>query len=328
MPRIVLCFPVEPVHIQQIAEAAPGYDVMDAGQERIAQAIFEADIFCGHPKVPMDWDGVVQQGRLQWIQSSAAGLDHLLMPSVIGSSIVITSASGVLGDQVSEHCLALTLGWLRRLPRFLKAQADREFIRRPTLDVHGKTIGIVGFGGVGRRIAQVFRVFKTKIIAVDMFPEACPPLADETVHFDQLDAVLPRVSILILSTPLTPQSRGMMNLRRLSLLSKNALLVNMGRGPLVVESDLVKALQSQMIAGACMDVTEKEPLSPESPLWSMDNVIITPHVAGQCERRAGQMTDFFCANLKRYLRGEPLRNLVDKTLGFPRPENLAWPPEA
>lgn len=325
MARIVLCYPLEASHCAEIAAAAPGYEVVDAGQTGIAEAIFSADIFCGHPKVPMDWERVVAQGRLKWIQSSAAGLDHFMVPAVIESPVIVTSASGVLGDQVAEHCLALTLAWLRKLPRFWQAQQDKEFVRRPTLDLHRKTVTIVGFGGVGRRIAEVFRVFKTRLLAVDLFPEACPPLADEIFPASDLDQVLPRTDILILSAPLTPQTRGMIQAQRLALLPPHALLVNMGRGPLVVERDLVMALKQKVLAGACMDVTEVEPLPVSSELWDLPQVIITPHVAGQCERRAGQMTDFFVDNLRRYFAGRPLRNLVDKQLGFPRPEHLAWP---
>ena len=131
--RIVLCYPVEAAHIARITAAAPpDAEIIDAGQEGIAEALFEADIFCGHAKVPVDWDGVVRRGRLRWIQSSAAGMDHCLVPSVIESDIVVTSASGVLADQVAEHTLALLTAWTRQLPVFFRAQQRKEFIRRPT----------------------------------------------------------------------------------------------------------------------------------------------------------------------------------------------------
>ena len=113
----------------------PEAEIVDAGQEQIAKELFRADIFCGHAKVPVDWDGVVRQGRLRWIQSSAAGMDHCLVPSVIESDIVVTSASGVLADQVAEHTIALMTAWCRSLPTFLRAQQKKEFIRRPTRDL-------------------------------------------------------------------------------------------------------------------------------------------------------------------------------------------------
>ena len=122
--QIVLCYPVEAKHIEQIAAVMPEAEIVDAGQEQIAEELFRADIFCGHAKVPVDWDGVVRQGRLRWIQSSAAGMDHCLVPSVIESDIVVTSASGVLADQVAEHTIALVTGWCRSLPTFFRAPAE------------------------------------------------------------------------------------------------------------------------------------------------------------------------------------------------------------
>ena len=323
MPRIVLCYPVESRHIAQIEAAAPDWEVIDAGQERIAAELLGADIFCGHPKVSVDWPAVVAAGRLKWIQSSAAGLDHLLVPSVVESDVVVTSASGVLADQVAEHALAMTLAWLRSLPRFQQAQHEREYIRRPTRDLHEKCVVIVGFGGVGMRIAEVFSAFRTHRIAVDLFPECREGLVEEVVHVDRLHDVLPQADVLILSAPLTPYSRGMIGAAELALLKPDCLFVNVGRGSLVVQSDLIAALQSSSLAGACLDVADPEPPEPDSPLWGMENVLLTPHVAGQSGRRIDQMTDFFCTNLRNYFSGAPLVNLVDKQLGFPRPVSTA-----
>lgn len=297
--------------------AAGDAEIVDAGQERIAREIHDADIFCGHAKVPVDWEQVVRAGRLKWIQSSAAGLDHCLVPAVVDSDIIVTSASGVLADQVTEHTLGLILAWLRSLPVFQRAQDKHEFIRRPTRDLHRSTIGIVGLGGVGRRLAAALSFFKTRILATDMFPVDKPDYVDELWPADRLDDMLPQVDILILSAPLTSATRGMINAARLARLQPHALLVNVARGPLVIEADLVAALEAKRLAGAVVDVTEVEPLAPSSRLWDMPNVIITPHVGGQSARRADDMTDFFVENLRRWRAGEPLRNLVDKRLGFP-----------
>src|SRR5262245_54334540 len=128
--RIVLCYPIEQRHLEQIRSAAPGHEVVDAGQERIATEILEADIFCGHAKVPMPWPELVRRARLKWIQSSAAGLDHCLTPETIASNIVVTSASGLFAEPVAEQTLALTLGLLRSLPTFFRAQQKREFVRQ------------------------------------------------------------------------------------------------------------------------------------------------------------------------------------------------------
>lgn len=316
--RIVLCYPVADRHLRQIAAAAPAAEIIDAGQERLAAEILAADIYCGHAKVhPVPWDEVVRRGRLQWIQSSAAGMDHCLVPSVIASEIVVTSASGVLADQVAEHTLALTTGLLRSLPVFFRAQQNKEFIRRPTGDLHRATIGIVGFGGNGRRLAEVLRVFKGRIVATDVFPVDKPDYVEALWPAERLDDLLALSDIVILAAPLVPATRGMIDARALARMKPGAILINMARGPLVVESALVEALRSGHLAGAGLDVTEIEPLPPESPLWELPNCIITPHVGGQSATRIDDMTDFFCENLRRWQTGRPLANLVDKQLGFP-----------
>jgi D-3-phosphoglycerate dehydrogenase len=318
-PRIILCYPVEPRHVDQIAAAAPDYDVIDAGQERIADLLPTADIFCGHCKVPVPWDEVVRQGRLRWIQSSAAGLDHCLVPPVVESDIVVTSASGVLANQVADHTIALLSGLLRSLPTYFRAQQKREFIRRPTRDLHGARVGIIGLGCNGRRLAEVLTAFHCSVIATDWYPDLKHPNVSELLPADAVDELLPRVDILILAAPLTNDTRRMIDARRLALLPRGAIVVNVARGALVVTEDLIAALESGHLGGAAVDVTDPEPLPRESRLWDLPNVIITPHVGGQSARRIDNMTNFFCENLQRYFNNEPLVNLVDKRLGFPMP---------
>jgi D-3-phosphoglycerate dehydrogenase len=319
----VLCYPVEAKHVAQIQAVAPEAEIVDAGQERIARELLAADIFCGHAKVPVPWDDVVRKGRLEWIQSSAAGMDHCLVPSVIRSNVTVTSASGVLADQVADHTVALLSALLRSLPTFWEAQKKREFIRRPTRDLHRARIGIVGLGGNGRRLAEVLSVFRTTILATDWFPENKPATVAELLPADALDQMLPRVDVLVLAAPLNEHTRHMIDAGRLALLPRGAILINMARGGLVVENDLADAIESGHLAGAGVDVTEIEPLPPTSRLWDLPNVIITPHVGGQSATRIDDMTSFFCDNLARYQTGRRLRNLVVKELGFPRPEPLA-----
>lgn len=316
--RIALCYPVERKHLDQIAAVVPDAELVDAGQERIAAEILEADVFCGHAKVhPIPWDDVVRRGRLRWIQSSAAGMDHCLVPSVVESDIIVSSASGVLADQVAEQTLALITGLLRGLPVFFRAQQKKEFIRRPTGDLHGATIGIIGFGGNGRRLAEVLRVFKGRILATDMFPAEKPEYVEALWPADRLNDLLAESDIVILAAPLIESTRGMIDAAALKRMKPGAILINVARGPLVVESALVDALRSGHLAGAGLDVTEKEPLPPTSGLWELPNVIITPHVGGQSATRIDDMTNLFCENLRRWQTGAPLLNLIDKRFGFP-----------
>ncbi|MCH2114759.1 MAG: D-2-hydroxyacid dehydrogenase [Pirellulales bacterium] len=299
----------------------PDAHFVDAGQDRIATELADADIYCGHAKVPVPWSEVVAAGRLKWIQSSAAGLDHCLVPSVITSDIQVTSASGVLARQVADHTVALLTSLLRNLPVFFQAQQCREFVRRETRDLTGARVGIVGLGGNGRRIARVLKAFDARILATDWFPEQSCEFVDELLPADCLDEMLPRVDILILTAPLNEHTRGMIDARRLRLLPAGAVLINVARGPLVVEADLVRVLQEGSLWGAALDVTEVEPLPEDSLLWNMPRVVITPHVGGQRASRIDDMTQLFCENLRRYQAGEALMNLVDKRLGFPDPKN-------
>ncbi len=317
--RLVLGYPVEQRHLQTICQTAADWDVIDAGQDRLAEEILAADVFCGHAKVPLDWEAVVQQGRLRWIQSSAAGLDHCLHPAVVHSDIIVTSASGVLADQVAEHTIALIGAMLRNLPRFIEAQKAREFIRRPTRDLHGATVGIIGLGGVGRRLAELLAPYRVRILATDAFPRDKPAHVDALWPADQYPQLLRQSDIVVLCVPLTEVTRGMIDAEAIALMQDHALLLNVARGPVVVEKDLVAALRAGTIAGAALDVTEQEPPAASSELWELSNLLITPHVAGQSGTRIDKMTAFFCENLLRYRQGQPLLNRVDKKLGFPQP---------
>lgn len=318
--RIVLCYPVEKRHIEAIQAAAPGHEIVDAGQERIATELLEADIFCGHAKVPVPWPDVVRKGRLKWVQSSAAGLDHCLVPEVCETEdIIVTSASGLFADQVAEQTLALLLGLLRGLPTFFRAQQKKEFIRRPTRDLHRTTVGIVGLGGNGTRIAETLRPFKTRILATDIFTDDKPECVDELWPADQLDRLLAESDYVILCVPLNSQTLGMMSAPQFARMKPGSLLINVARGQVVKEDDLVAALESGHLGGAGLDVTEVEPLPEASKLWDMPNVIITPHVGAQAARRVDDSTELICENLRRYFSGRKLLNKVDKRLGFPTP---------
>lgn len=317
--RIVLCYPIEPKHLEQLRAAAPGHEIVDAGQERIAAELPNADIFCGHAKVPVPWPAVVKQGRLKWIQSSAAGLDHCLTQEVIDSDIVVTSASGLFADQVAEQTLALLLGFLRGLPTFFRQQQTKEFIRRPTLDLHGKTVGIVGLGGNGRRIAEVLVPFRVRMLATDYFPIEKPPHVEQLWPADQLHQLLAESDVVILCVPLNSQTEHMIGQRELATMKRGSVLINVARGPVIDEVAMIAALESGHLAGAGLDVTEIEPLAESSKLWTLPNVIITPHVGAQSARRADDTTNLVCENLRRYFSGQPLLNLVDKQLGFQVP---------
>ena len=322
--RIVLCYPVESRHIDQLAAAAPQAEIHDAGQDHIHEEILNADIFIGHAKVhPVPWAEVVQQGRLRWIQSSAAGLDHCLAPPVIASNIRVTSASGLFADQVAEQTMALLMGLIRSQPAFFHAQQAKEYVRLPTEDLRGQTVGIVGLGGNGRRIAEILAPWDVRIIATDRFPVDQPKHVDALWPDDALDQLLEQSDTVILCVPLNSQTHHLMGEAELEKMKPTARLVNVARGPVIDEAALVNALQQGHLGGVGLDVAEIEPLPVESPLWELPHVMITPHVGAQSARRVDDTTDFACENLRRFFEDQPLMNEVDKELGFPRPEQRA-----
>lgn len=323
--RAVLCYPVTDACIAKLRDAAGDFEIVNAGQERIDELLPTADVFIGHAKVPVDWDRVLAAQRLRWIQSSAAGLDHCLVPGVIDSDIVVCSASGLFAPQVAEQTFALLLGLLRRIRLFTEATANRDFTRQSTDDLRGKTVGIVGLGGNGRYISRMLAPWEVRIIATDHYPASKPAEVSELWPADQLPKLLGESDIVILTLPLNASTRGLFDTAMIANMKRGSYLVNVARGSVVIESALVAALDSGHLAGAGLDVTEVEPLSPHSKLWDRTNVLITPHVGAQSFRRVSDTTDLVCENLKRYRQGLPLWNVVDKRLGFPNP-TVVWRP--
>lgn len=324
---IVTCFPLSVSDANSIRTAAPdNFDVIVANQENISEEIFKASIFCGHAKVPVDWDRVVDNGKLKWIQSSAAGLDHCLVPPVIESKILVSGCSGLFAPQVGEQMMSLLTGLIRRSPVFFKAQQAKQFIRRPTDNLFGKTVGIAGLGGNGQRIAQILRPMVSRILATDCFVESVKDLVDQGVvdkilPAESLEEMLPEIDILIITLPLSATNEKRIGKKQFDLLRPGAYVVNVGRGSVIETKSMVDSLSSGRLGGAGIDVVEPEPLPESSPLWGMDNVIISPHVGAQSPLRIPVTIDLFCQNINRFLEGMPLLNQVDKTLGFPLPEH-------
>ncbi len=323
--RIVLGYPAGPWEREQIVAAAANsgvgreLEVVLAEQADLPQQLLAADIFCGHVKVPVPWKQIVAAGRLRWIQSSAAGLDHCLVPEVMDSEIVVSSASGVFAEAVAAQTAALLFGLLRRVHEFLPAWQAGEFRRRPTDDLEDKTLGIVGFGGNGTRIAEVLAPWRVTIVATDYFAESSATALRRVLPPTGLPELLAAADVLILTAPLTPQTDQMIGAEQLAQMRPGGYLINVGRGRLVDENALVDALAAGQLAGAGLDVTPDEPPRRGSRLWGAKNLIVTPHVGAQSARRIERTTALFCQNLERYFAGVRLINVVDKWLGFPAP---------
>lgn len=330
-PNLVVCFRNAPVEERLIDRIKISWNsslnIINVGQSDVADALLEADFFCGHAKVPVDWKRIINQNRLKWIQSSAAGMDWCLVPEVIESDVKITTAAGVLSDQVAEHGLSLILAWGRNLSSFIYDQRIesnnpdyRSFKRKPTFDLVGKTVGIVGFGGVGRRFSEVVSPFASKIIATDLFLEQKPSHVAELWEAERLDDLLAESDVVFLSLPLNSETKGLFNSKRLAKMKPGALLANLARGPLIETNALIESLRNKQLGGFVADVTSPEPLPASSPLWDFDNVLLTPHVAGQIGWRFDDVCDIYCENVRRFLSNKPLINQLSyqgKKWGFP-----------
>lgn len=325
MEKIVLGYPLTDEQIGQILRASRGAEVVALPQEGLPEGLMDATVFCGHAKVPVDWDAIVAAGKLKWIQSTAAGLDHCLHPAVVKSKIDVSGASALFADQVAEQTAALLFGLVRRLPTFIRAQEQKIYTRKFTDDLTGKRIGIIGLGGNGQRIAQVLRPWASQIVGTDFFPDQNLEGVDQVYPPSGLLQVLNQSDVVVVTLPLTPQTRGLIGRYELESMRPDAYLINVGRGSVIDTEALVS--QIDRFSGVGLDVVDPEPLPPESPLWNMENVLITPHVGAQSARRLSDTTDFFCENIRRRRAGQTLLNWVDKPLGFPQVEHrvpLDW----
>jgi len=261
--------------------------------------------------------------RLKWIQTLFVGVDAFLYPEVVKSSVVITNAGGVNSIPVSEQVIGMMLCLNRKLHLFIRNQTERrwktsdaDLIFRME-ELSGKTAGIVGLGRIGSEIAKKAKCFGMRVIATRRNPSAPKPdYVDKIVSPENLKELLADSDFVIIQIPLTEHTQGMFGEKELRRMKPTAYLVNASRGNVIKEDELIKALKEGWIAGAALDTFATEPLPEDSPLWDMPNVIITPHVAGLTPRYMERLTDLFCENLRRFLNGEPLINIVDKTRGY------------
>lgn len=260
---------------------------------------------------------------LRWLHTPLAGVDRILNPELVRSPIRVTSSRGVNSVAVAEHTLGLILAMTRGIADSVRAQGGKRWAqqdlygRKPPLDeLHGKLLGILGLGDIGRELAVRARALGMRVWGLVRTARSKPDCVDRLLVAGKEDTLLRESDILVLAVPLTKATRGLIGERRLKRMKHSALLVNIGRGELVQESALVRALREGWIAGAGLDVFTTEPLPPSSPLWSLPRIVMTPHVAGTHPEYMARSADLFLQNLKRYLADEPLINEVDKQAGY------------
>lgn len=253
--------------------------------------------------------------HLRLIQVSFAGVDRLMVPELLAHDTVLANASGIHGTTIAEHVFMLMLALARQLPRTMRAAAEKEWSRTNADVLEGKTMGIVGYGSIGQAIARRAKAFGMRVLATRRHAQP-DQWADQVWDGSRLPDLLSQSDYVILATPLTPETHHLIGAQELDLMQESAVLVNIARGPVVDEKALIACLQAGNIRGAGLDVFETEPLPPESPLWSLPNVVLTPHQAGSQPDYEQRAFAVFIDNLRRLQAGEPLRNVVDKKLGY------------
>lgn len=258
--------------------------------------------------------------KLKWFQQFSAGSDWLQShPQYQNGDYLLTHASGIHPTQATEHVFGLLLTLTRHLARSHKAQQVGEWFRPPYSSVdelHGKTMLIIGVGAIGRRVATVAHAFGMSTIGLRRAAHVPEPAVGQVVGPERLHEVLPTSDVIVVTAPLTPETRHMISTQEFELMKPSAYLINVGRGGTIDEDALNEALDQNRLRGAAIDVFEIEPLPAESPLWKNEKVFITAHNAGASNRYNERALDLFITNLKKYVNGEELLNLVDKKLGY------------
>jgi phosphoglycerate dehydrogenase-like enzyme len=258
--------------------------------------------------------------RLKWFHAASTGVDTFLFPEFVESQVILTNSSGIASVPMSEMAMTFILCFAKKIPRLMRLKTDKRWIRHGTFrgveELAGKTLGVLGLGNVGMQVAWRAKWFDMRVIAVERSAIRKPIYVDEILGVEDLDLLLAESDYFVITVPLTSETRHMIGEKQLKLMKSNAYLINVSRGGVVDEKALVKALREGWIAGAGLDVFEKEPLPEESELWDLENVIITPHVSGSTPHYAERLTALFCKNLKRYIEGRPLINVVNKRAGY------------
>jgi len=257
--------------------------------------------------------------RLRWIQASSSGVGQWIRDlGLVDSPVVVTNAAGIHAEPLAEFVLLAVLHFAKHMPRMVAEQRAHRWERTAVEMVRGKTLGIIGMGRVGREMARLASGVGLRVVgarrtatsgAVEEFPYELRPL-------ERLHDLLAESHYLVLIVPLTPETRGLIGAAEIQAMRPGAVLINLARGPVVDEQALVAALRSGHLAGAALDVFTEEPLPTDSPFWDMPNVLVTPHSMSTVPEENQRLVDLFCDNLRRYLAGEYLLNVVDKMRGY------------
>ena len=256
--------------------------------------------------------------RVRWVHSRAAGLDTLLFPALVESPVPLTNSMGVYSRSLGEFVAAAVLFFAKDFHRMKRNQAAGRWEQFDVEEAHGKTMGIVGYGDIGRAAAKLAKALGMRVIALRRHPEKsrADALVDEVLATDRLLELMARSDYVVAAAPLTPDTRGLISAAAIGAMKPSGVFINVGRGPVVDEAALIAALQNKAIRGAALDVFEKEPLADGHPLYALENLLLSPHCADHTQTWIDDAMRFFAENLERFIRGEALSNVVQKRLGY------------
>jgi phosphoglycerate dehydrogenase-like enzyme len=299
------------------AAAGEAAEVVLAGSEGEAlQEIPEAEVYLAGP-----FDArILEAARsLKWVHATGAGVEGMLFPEFVArEEVLFTNSRGAHHIAMPEYVLMAMLSWTHHLPALLRAQSHREWVKPVPEEIHGKTLGLLGYGEIGRATAARAAALGVRCIALRRNPQetAGSDAVERMYGPHELHSFLAVSDFVVNSLPLTAETRGRIGAAELRAMRPTAVLIHLGRGPTVNQDALFKALRTKTIAGAFLDVFDQEPLPSDSPFWELENAIITSHTSGNSVHYQERAIAIFCENLRRYRRGEPLRNMVDKRLGY------------
>ena len=255
-------------------------------------------------------------GSLRWVHQPHAGVEGFMYPAFKASDVVLTNCRRLYGRQISEHAFALLLSLTRSIPAQLEFMKRKHWERVPCIELAGMTMGILGLGGIGRAVAARAKAFEFNVIAVDPESMEKPDTVTQLGKLDWLPEMMAQSNVVMVCCPSTPETHKLLSHEQFNLLPDGSYLVNVSRGRIVDEDALIAALRNGKLAAAGLDVTYVEPCPPDSPLWTEPNVILTGHSAGASQHIRARAMQLFVENLHRYVRGEPLENVVDKQKGY------------
>jgi phosphoglycerate dehydrogenase-like enzyme len=306
-------------HVDQLRADFPQHTFLDAwDRDTVRQLLPQAEV-AFTPFV--DRDVFASASRLRWVQSPAVGVGSLMFPELLASPVVLTSARGIRARSIAEHVLGVTIALARLIPATLRAQAEhrwaQEELETETRTLQGQRMGIVGLGAIGVEVVKIAAPFGFRITAIRRRAGQAPPDGVEAVWTpDRLPDLLAQSDVVVLAAPHTPETKRLIGREQIDRMKRGALLVNIARGKLVDDAALIEALRDGRLGGAALDVFSQEPLEPSSPYWDLPNVIITPHTSGAMKDYWTPLVALFADNLRRFEKGEPLLNVVDKVAGY------------